>query len=132
MKMVTPSWRHPPLETLADDPRVPKPVGFQVLVLVPPAEDRTAGGIVLPDAARDREQTGSMLARVVALGPDAYRDGKRFPTGHYCEQGDWVVLPPYAGIRLKITLDDGDHEVRLVNDDTISATVADPFSIARK
>ena len=61
----------------------------------------------------------------IVVGPDAYRDKKRFPEGPWCKKGTWVVLARYAGSRIKI---DG-GEVRLLNDDEVLATVEDPEDI---
>jgi co-chaperonin GroES (HSP10) len=65
---------------------------------------------------------------VVALGPDAYKDPKKFPSGPWCKVGDFVLVRPNAGSRLVIH----GKDFRLINDDTIEAVVDDPRGIKRK
>jgi len=75
---------------------------------------------------RVEEQTTVVLF-VAALGPDAYKDEKRFPSGPWCQKGDFVVVRAYAGTRLKIH----GTEWRLINDDSVEAVVEDPRGIGR-
>jgi len=56
------------------------------------------------------------------IGPDAYKDKEKFPEGPWCKKKDWVIFARYAGSRLPI--DPG--EVRILNDDEVLGTVADP------
>ena len=107
--------------------RVPKPVGFQVLIVKPKIEDMTEGGIVKPDAFLKKEEAGSVVGVVLELGPLAYKDENKFPTGPWCKAQDYVLLPAYAGSRFAI---DG-VEFIMVNDDVILGTVEDPRGINR-
>jgi co-chaperonin GroES (HSP10) len=68
-----------------------------------------------------------MCGFVLKLGVDAYKDEKRFPSGPYCKEGDWVIFRAYSGTRVKIH----DKEFRLINDDTVEAVVEDPRGIER-
>jgi co-chaperonin GroES (HSP10) len=61
------------------------------------------------------------------MGEQAYSDPDRFPTGPWCKPGDFVVFRANTGTRFKV---DG-KEFRLINDDSVEATVADPSSITR-
>jgi co-chaperonin GroES (HSP10) len=54
-------------------------------------------------------------------------DQDKFPTGPWCNVGDWVIFRSYSGTRLKI----GEQEFRLINDDTVEAVVEDPRTIDR-
>jgi co-chaperonin GroES (HSP10) len=92
--------------------KLPKPVGWRILVLPFKAKDKTKGGILLTD-------------KTIDTGPDAYADKEKFPNGPWCKQGDWVVFGRYAGSRLKIE----GGEVRLLNDDEILGTVDSPEDI---
>lgn len=103
-------------------PVVPRPALYHILVAIPKLEERTKGGIIKPDLLLDKEQMASMAGMVIALGPEAYQDKKRFPNGPACKKGDWVVFRAYAGTRFKIQ----GTEFRLVPDDSIQATVEDP------
>lgn len=106
--------------------RLPQPVGYRLLVIpyYPPA--KTKGGIYVPDATRDREAFATVAAYVVKVGPDAYKDENKFPTGAWAEEKSWVLMGRYAGNRFKV---DG-LEVRLINDDNIIATILDPSDIS--
>lgn len=77
------------------------PLGDRVVIQREDAESTTAGGIVLPDAARDKPQKGV----VISVG-DGYvsRDGKRHPLT--VKAGDKVIFSSYAGDEIK--LDDED------------------------
>ena len=104
-----------------------KPVGFKLLIALLPAEEKTEGGIIIPDNPKDREHTASIMGNVLAMGPLAYLDKDKFPAGPWCGVGDWVMFKSYSGIRLKIR----GQELRLINDDTVEAVVADPRLIKR-
>lgn len=125
----------PDLETLTKAPAtepdmesfVPKPCGYKVLVHIRQADEKTAGGIIKIQEQRAREQTSTMVAKVIELGPQAYADKSRFPEGAWCAPGDWIMFRAHSGTRFKV----GDQEFRLINDDTIEAVVADPTQIDR-
>lgn len=74
-----------------------RPLGGRVIVR--PNEDdeqRTASGLVIPDTAKEKPQTGEILA----VGPgDLDDDGDRIPLD--VEEGDTVVYSKYAGTELK-------------------------------
>ena len=118
-----------PLKSDAWDPNaLPlRPVGFKLLVALLPAEEKTQGGIIIPDTPKDREQTASIIGNVLAMGSLAYLDRDKFPEGPWCRVSDWVLFKSYSGIRLKIK----DQEFRLSNDDTVEAVVADPRLVKR-
>ena len=73
----------------------------------------------------DRERIATVVGYVIALGPDAYGDSRKFPDGAWCKKGDWVIFGRYAGARFKI--EGGD--MRLLNDDEILAVIDDPEDI---
>jgi chaperonin GroES len=78
-----------------------KPLGDRVFVKVNPAEEKTSGGIFLPDNAKEKPQIGE----VVAVGP-----GKRNDDGSRGEPevkvGDKVLYSKYAGTDVKLGGDD--------------------------
>jgi co-chaperonin GroES (HSP10) len=96
----------------------------RVIPYYPPA--KTKGGIYIPDATRDREAFATVAAYVVKVGPDAYKDQDKFPSGAWASEKSWVLMGRYAGNRFKV---DG-LEVRLINDDNIIATILDPSDIS--
>ena len=90
-----------------------KPLGERVFVKVSPSEDKTAGGILLPDTAKEKPQVGE----VVAVGP-----GKRNDDGSYSalevKVGDRVLYSKYAGTDVKLG---GDDYVLLSEKDILAA-----------
>jgi co-chaperonin GroES (HSP10) len=64
---------------------------------------------------------------VVKLGPDCYKDPARFPSGPSCKEGDFIIVRPNSGTRLKIH----GREFRILNDDSVEAVVEDPRGITR-
>lgn len=114
-----------------DDPRteaaIPKPTGYQILVVPIRPEEKTEGGIIKVAQTRRDEQTSAVVGHVVRMGPDCYKDEKRFPNGPYCDVGDWVIFHAYSGTRIMVAK----QEFRLLDDDTIKAVVTDPRLITR-
>ena len=106
--------------------RLPTPTGYRMLVIPYYPKEKTKGGVFIPDATRDKESFATVAAYVVKLGPDAYKDSEKFPSGPWCFEKNWVLMGRYAGNRFKV---DG-LEVRLINDDNIIATILDPSDIS--
>lgn len=107
---------------------LPTPVGYKILVKMRKVvEEKTKSGLYLPDQTKQDENTASLIAEVLSIGPDAYRDPAKFPNGAWCSIGDHVILRSYSGTRIKIT----NEEYRLINDDTPEAVVPDPDSVER-
>lgn len=116
-------------EMPAPDPaKVPIPCGYHVLVAMPSVQTTTKSGLIkMTDMMRKQEESASIVARVIELGPDAYKDEKRFPGGAWCKPGDFVIVRSYSGTRFKV---DG-QEFRIINDDTVEAVVEDPSGYER-
>jgi chaperonin GroES len=92
-----------------------QPLGDRVVVEREEAKGTTAGGIVLPDTAKDRPQKG----KVVAVGDGRVaKDGKRKPL--QVKVGDNVLFTSYAGEEFKI---EGDQKVLLMREDDILAVI---------
>jgi chaperonin GroES len=92
-----------------------QPLGDRVVVEREEAKGTTAGGIVLPDTAKDKPQKGKVLA--VGDGRDS-KDGKRKPL--QVKVVDAVLFTSYAGEEFKI---DGDKKVLLMREDDILAVI---------
>ena len=107
--------------------QMPEPKGYKILIAMPHAEDLTEGGIAKAQVTKQLEEVGSVCAFVLKLGPDAYTDVKKFPSGAYCEKGDWVMMRSYSGTRFTIH----GKEFRLINDDSVEAVVQDPRGIVK-
>lgn len=111
------------------DDMIPEPAGFNLLV-VPYQPKDTYGdtGIVLTDQERERQRAATVAAKVIAMGPDAYNDEKRFPSGPRCALGDYVIIKSAAGLRFKTA---GKEIFRLIYDDQVEAIVKDPTLYSR-
>ena len=108
--------------------QLPKPAGYHILCAVPDIEEKYESGLIKADITVKNEETLTTVLFVVALGPDAYKDEKKFPTGAWCKEGDFVLVRPHSGSRLVVH----DRELRLINDDSVEGTVLDPRGIRRK
>lgn len=74
-----------------------RPLGDKVVVRAQTQEERTAGGIVLPDTAKEKPQQGT----VVAVGPGRIlEDGSRAKLA--VKEGDTVVYSKYGGNEIKL------------------------------
>jgi chaperonin GroES len=88
-----------------------KPMNDRVLVLRMKEDQKTAGGIIIPDTAKEKPQEG----KVVAVGPGKIGDdGKR--TVLEVKAGDRVLFGKYAGTEMKI---DGVEHVFMREDDIL-------------
>jgi chaperonin GroES len=93
-----------------------RPLGDKVLVKRLEAEDKTAGGIVLPDAAKEKPRSG----KVVNVGEGKLNDnGKR--VGPQVKKGDKVLFTSYAGSEVKI----GGEEFLIMDESEIMAIIED-------
>lgn len=105
--------------------RMPEPTGWRILLLPYQGKEKTAGGIFLPDEVQERSQISTQVGYVLKIGPLAYKDAEKFPSGPWCREKQWVMFARYAGSRFQI---DG-GEVRILNDDEILATILDPEDV---
>ena len=111
--------------TEKEEPKLPKPTGWRLLVLPFKMKETTKGGLVLAETTLERQQVASQVGLVMAMGPQCYKDKERYPEGPWCKEKDWVMFARYAGSRIKI---DG-GELRLLNDDEVLATIDSPEDI---
>jgi co-chaperonin GroES (HSP10) len=107
--------------------QLPDPSGYHILVAIPDIEDKYESGLIKADQTKHFEEVLSTVFFVVKLGPDCYKDDKRFPGGPWCKEGDFILARPNSGTRLKIH----GREFRLINDDSVEAVVQDPRGISR-
>src|SRR5688572_2418978 len=74
-----------------------KPLGDKVLVQPNTSTEKTAGGIVLPDSAKERPQEG----KVIAVGPGRVTDnGEKVKVN--VKEGDTVIYSKYGGTEIKV------------------------------
>jgi hypothetical protein len=108
--------------------QLPRPSGYHILCAIPEIEKEYDSGLVKADETVRNEEILTTVLFVVDLGPDCYKDASKFPSGPWCQKGDFVLVRPNAGSRLVIH----GREFRLINDDTVEGVVADPRGIKRK
>ena len=108
--------------------QLPEPKGYRILCAIPEAEKEYESGIIKADETRRTDELLTTVLFVVKMGPDCYKDTTRFPSGAWCQEGDFVLVRPNAGTRLVIH----DREFRIINDDSVEAVVQDPRGVKRK
>jgi co-chaperonin GroES (HSP10) len=107
--------------------QLPDPSTYHLLCMVPKAEEKFDSGLIKADKTAEYEELLTSVLFVAKIGPDAFKDEKRFPSGPSCKVGDFVIVRPNSGTRLKIH----GTEWRIINDDSVEATVQDPRGIQR-
>ena len=105
--------------------QLPEPSGWRLLVLPCTPKEKTKGGILIAQESLEKLRIATNCGYVLKVGPLAYYDKEKFPTGPWCKQGDWVIFARYAGSRLPIE----GGEVRLLNDDEVLGTINNPESV---
>jgi len=91
-----------------------KPLDDRVVVQPVEAEEKTAGGLYLPDTAKEKPQRGT----VIAIGPGKTLDsGERAPMSVII--GDEVIYGKYSGSDIEV---DG-HEVKIIRESDVLAKV---------
>ena len=108
--------------------QLPEPRTFHILCVVPEAmEEYAESSLIKASQTMHYEEVLTPVLFVVKLGPDAYKDASRFPSGPSCKEGDFIIVRPNSGTRMKIH----GREFRLLNDDSVEAVVEDPRGITR-
>jgi chaperonin GroES len=87
-----------------------KPIHDRIIVRRLAEEERSKGGIIIPDTAKEKPQQG----KVVAVGPGKREDGKVFPLD--VKAGDTVLFAKYGGTEIKL---DGEDHLILREDDVL-------------
>lgn len=91
-----------------------RPLEDRVVIKQIEAEEKTAGGIVLPDTAKEKPQRG----KVLAVGPGKMLDsGERAEIG--LKEGDEVLFGKYSGTEIKV---DGE-EIKILRETDILAKI---------
>lgn len=107
--------------------QLPDPVTYHLLCALPQIDEAYDNGLLKAGQTMHFEEVMSPVLFVIKLGPDAYADKSRFPSGPSCKQGDFVLVRPNTGTRVKIH----GREFRIINDDSVEAVVQDPRGISR-
>tara|TARA_B100000929_G_scaffold281306_1_gene260203 strand:- start:3097 stop:3399 length:303 start_codon:yes stop_codon:yes gene_type:complete len=88
-------------------------------------EKKTKGGIIITEATQDTIEMTTVVGLVIMMGDLCYKDEKKFPSGPWCKEGQFVIYGQYAGSRFKTKY--GEH--RILNDDEIIATIRKPEDV---
>ena len=123
---LTKDKKHLDPETIEDQrDQLPDPSGWRILVLPFTPKEKTKGGIIIAQESLEKLRIATNCGYVIKLGPLAYHDKEKYPTGPWCKKGEWVIFARYAGSRLPIE----GGEVRLLNDDEVLGTIDNPESV---
>ena len=109
---------------------LPTPTGWKLLCIVPEVDEKIAGtslDLVRDAATMRQEEHATTVLFVLRMGPDAYKDTNKFPTGAWCTTGDFVLVRTYTGTRFKVF----GKEFRIINDDQVECVVQDPRGVTR-
>ena len=87
-----------------------RPLHDRVIVKRIEEEEKTKGGIIIPDTAKEKPQEG----KVIAVGPGKYEDGKLIPLG--VKTGDKILFGKYSGTEIKL---DGEEHLIMREDDIL-------------
>ena len=107
--------------------QIPDPATYHLLCMLPEAKEEYEGGLIKASQTMHYEELLSPVLFVAKMGPDAFKDEKRFPSGPSCKVGDFIIVRPNTGTRMKIH----GTEWRLLNDDAVEAVIQDPRGIQR-
>ena len=105
--------------------QLPEPSGWRLLVLPFTPKEKTKGGILIAQESLEKLRIATNCGYVLKVGPLAYHDKEKYPTGPWCKKGDLVIFARYAGSRLPIE----GGEVRLLNDDEVLGKIQNPESV---
>lgn len=102
-----------------ENPSGIQPIELKVLVLPDPIEEKTSGGLFVPETVRDKESRAQVKATLIAVGGNAFDDWKEpIPV-----PGDRVFMGKYAGVK-DITGVDG-KTYNLIRDNDILAIITE-------
>ena len=112
--------------------RLPQPTGWRVLIAPFNPPKKSKGGILLNQKTLEEDAIQTNVGYVLRMGPLAYADKERYPTGPWGEEKQWVIFARYAGSRFRLNDEKRaafGSEVRILNDDEILGTILDPDDI---
>ncbi len=113
-----------------------KPLGSRVLVQLRLPRNRTRGGIILADTTRESDKHTTQIAKVIAIGPVAFRNRDSldaWPEGSWVAPGELVRVPKHGGDRFEVKLPGSQDEkvvFAIFNDlDLVAAVTVDPDAL---
>lgn len=87
-----------------------EPFGSLVLIQIRRTKNKTRGGVIVTDEAKETEKWNVQVGKIVALGPLAFKSRKdmsAWPEGPWCKVGDFVRFPKYGGDKWEVDMPDG-------------------------
>ena len=104
------------------------PLGARVLVQLRKAKKRmTESGIILPEETRDTERAQNPVAKVIAMGPLAFKKRdtmEPWVEGIWCNEGDFLRVPKWTGDRWSVPHGEDDNvEFMVLNDHEVIAKI---------
>ena len=116
-------------EAFPEMPLGVEPLGNRIIVQLRKAKTKSKGGIVLVNETRDTEKYNEVVAKVVAIGPLAYKDINTlepWPEKNWCEIGDLVRVIKYGGDRWSEDIGDEEHiSFIVINDREVICKIKD-------
>lgn len=113
-----------------------KVFGSRVVVQLRTAKHVSAGGIILAQETRDTEHWNTQVAKVIAIGPAAFRNRdtlELWPEGEWCQVGDFVRVPKYGGDRWEVDIPNRPGEkatfITMKDLDLIGGDIVDPLAV---
>ncbi|QQR81838.1 MAG: co-chaperone GroES [Deltaproteobacteria bacterium] len=100
---------------MAEKKKSIRPLGERVLVQRLNEEEKTKGGIIIPDSAKEKPQEG----KVIAIGNGRYEDGKLIPL--QVKAGEKILFSKYSGNEIKI---DGEEYLIMKEDEILGVLEA--------
>ena len=98
---------------------IPDPCGYRLLIALPEIDELFNNMFVKPEKLVQDEQVASVIGLVLDMGPLAYTDKERFPTGPWCKVGDYIIMRAFTGTRIRVR----GKEFRFINDDSVEGVV---------
>lgn len=107
---------------------IPRAPGYKIVCAVPEVSEKFENSeFYKAEMLKKTEEYTTVVLFVVSVGPDAYKDTLKYPSGPWCKEGDFILTRAYSGTRLKIY----GREFRIINDDQVDGVVDDPRGITR-
>lgn len=111
-----------------------EPLGGRVLVQLKRIKRTTQSGIVLVNETREQEKWNTQTARVISVGPLAFKKKdtmEPWPEGVWADPGDFVRIPKWGGDRFEVAVPGEPEEpalFMLINDhELIAKVIGDPL-----
>jgi len=106
------------------------PFGSRLVVQIRSVPEKTQSGIWLGAQTKEAEKWNTQVAKVISLGPVAFRDRKSlepWPEGNWAEVGDFVRVPAFGGDKIEVVV--GDRKILFVifeDTDIVAKITGDP------